>query len=149
MSEQKRWRDGLSPPSLTSRDLGSHALFFQRLHKHCRRHLRVRVRHILATNRVHVPRHPVSRVVVRAKRHSVRELHSARLGRVVVDGALLHADKDDDECRIGTLRRHDHSEIERLGQNSSNIGAHRGKQQDCIHDGEKWLGKNAERSYQV
>lgn len=41
---------------------------------------------------------------IRIKRRCICELHSRRVGRVVVDRALLDADKDHDERRIRTLR---------------------------------------------
>jgi hypothetical protein len=60
---------------------GSHALFFILLRYH----------------------HTTS-LVVRTKRWLVvRKSHSARVGRVIIDGTLMQADEDDDERWVSTL----------------------------------------------
>ena len=106
----------------------SFTLFFiRRTRKHRGRHLRVRVVHVLATNGVHLLRQYVSRRSFRANRRHIRELHSGRVRRVMIDGALLNADKDYDERRIRTLayRR----ELQYPGYSSIlSHRTHRGKQ---------------------
>ena len=86
----------------------SKTLFFVRRTREHRRgwYSRVRVTgiHILMTNGVHPSRHHVA-PSIRIKRRCICELHSCRESRVVVDMALMEADKDHDERRIGTLRK--------------------------------------------
>jgi len=54
-------------------------------------------------NGIHLTGHHVA-PFIRIKRRCICELHSRRVSRVVVDRALLDADKDHDERRIRTLR---------------------------------------------
>jgi hypothetical protein len=68
------------------------------LDKHRGRNLRVGVTRILATNRVHVSWNAAS--PSRSESRPTRELHAGRVGRVVFNWALLHADEDDYERRI-------------------------------------------------
>lgn len=118
---------GSNAPTISeNRESRSLALFFIRCtRKHRRRHLRIRVVHVLATNGVHLPRYHVARRPFRVNRRRVRELHSGRVRRVVIDRALLNADENHDERRIRTLvhRR----ELQYLGRSLSHR-THRGKQ---------------------
>jgi len=95
-------------------------------------------------NSEYVPRHRVA-WLMRAKwrrRWRIRELHSVRVGRVVIDRTLLHADENHDERRIRAL----HEERDSIsGHSGKSRTAHRGKQQHGVHDYKTWLGKHTKR----
>jgi hypothetical protein len=56
---------------------------------------------------------------IRIKRRWICELHSRRVRRVVVDRALLYADKDHDERRIRTLCKSEKKRLQYLGHSTS------------------------------
>jgi hypothetical protein len=82
-----------------------YTLFFvQRARTHRGWYLRVRVIQVLTTDGIRLTSHRVA-PPIRIKRRCIRELHSRRVSRVVVDRTLLDANKDHDERRIRTLQR--------------------------------------------